>query len=140
MEITANASDKKRILVVDDDQVVLKAMWLLLNRNGYRVLTAECGADAISILGRDKPNLVLLDLDFPPDPASALSDGFMILEWATRFGIALNVSFIIVSSLDPAQYQKRAHGAGIHACFRKPVNEQDLLAAVRTALGDQPPG
>lgn len=138
MEIENSAVNKKRILVVDDDQVVLKAMWLLLNKNGYRVLTAESGADAITILGRDKPNLVLLDLDFPPDPASALSDGFLIFEWARRFGLAFNVSFIILSSLDPAKYQKRAQEAGITTCLRKPVDEQQLLAAIRTRLGDQP--
>jgi CheY-like chemotaxis protein len=131
-----SASNKKTILVVDDDHVVLKAMSLVLTNNGYLVLTAECGADAISILSRNKPHLVLLDLDFPPDPASALSDGFLTYEWAHRFGLAYKVPFFILSALDPAQYQKRAEADGIAACFRKPVNERDLLEAIRAELGD----
>jgi CheY-like chemotaxis protein len=138
MQNEPSRAHQKSILIVDDDQVVCKAMSLLLTKNGYRVLTAECGADAISLLGRDKPDLVLLDLDFPPDPASALSDGFLTFEWARRFGIAFNVPFIILSSLDPAQYQKRAQAAGLSICFRKPVEERQLLAAIRTSLGEPP--
>jgi CheY-like chemotaxis protein len=133
-----SASNKKTILIVDDDRVVLKAMSLVLTNNGYLVLTAECGADAISVLGRNKPHLVLLDLDFPPDPASVLCDGFLTLEWARRFGLAFNVPVIILSSLDPAQYQKRAEADGITNCFRKPVNERALLEAIRAELGESP--
>jgi len=135
METQAFASRTKKILVVDDDQVVLKALSLLLTANGYAVQTAECGADAISILGRDKPDLVLMDLDFPPDPASALSDGFLTVNWARRYGLAYNVPFIILSALDPSEYQKRAEAIGISFCFRKPADAHKLLQAIETALG-----
>ena len=136
IESKNTAPTARKILVVDDDPVILKAMSILLTGKGYRVLTAECGADAISTMGRDKPDLVLMDLDFPPDPASALSDGFLTLDWARRFGIAHHVPFIIISSLDPEQYKKRAEASGIYAMFRKPVDERKLLEAIRAELGD----
>lgn len=138
MDMETLAATAKKILVVDDDPVVLKAMSLMLSAKGYQVLTAESGADAISVLGRNKPHLMLLDLDFPPDPSTPLVDGFLTLEWARRFGIAHNVPVIIVSSLDPAAYQKRAEAAGIEICLRKPVNERTLQSAIQTALARQP--
>lgn len=136
MEAKNIAPNAKKILVVDDDQVILKAMSLLLTAKGYQVMTADCGADAISLLGRDRPDLVLLDLDFPPDPASALADGFLTLDWARRFGIAHQLPVIIISSLDPEQYKKRAEASGVSAVFRKPVDERKLLETIREQLGE----
>lgn len=128
----------KKILVVDDNPVVLKAMSLLLTAKGYAVLTAESAEETISLLNREKADLILLDLEFPPDPASVLSDGFLALEWARRYGIARNAPVIIISSLEPEKYRKRAEAAGIAACFRKPVDEKILLEAIRAELGETP--
>ena len=136
MEHKPPVARAKKILVVDDNPIVLKAMSLLLTSKGYTVLLAECGADTISILGREKPDLILLDLDFPPDPASNLIDGFLTLEWARRFGTAQGIPVIIVSALEPEEYQKRALAAGIDTCFRKPVNERQLLEAIRAEFGE----
>ena len=136
VEPKAPLTGAKKILVVDDNPIILKAMSLLLTAKGYAVLLAESGADTISILGREKPDLILLDLDFPPDPASNLIDGFLTLEWARRFGTAQDIPVIIISALEPEEYQKRAEAAGIDTCFRKPVNERQLLEAIRAELGD----
>jgi CheY-like chemotaxis protein len=67
-----------------------------------------------------------------------LSDGFLTLEWARRYGIAPGIPVFIVSSLEPEKYKKRAEAAGIHTMFRKPVDERKLLEAIRTELGDAP--
>lgn len=138
MEVKLPPSGAKKILVVDDNPVVLKAMSLLLTAKGYCALTAESAQDTISLLNQEKVDLILLDLEFPPDPASVLSDGFLTLEWARHYGIVRNAPVIIISSLDPEKYQKRAEAAGIAACFRKPVDEQKLLEAIRAELGELP--
>jgi CheY-like chemotaxis protein len=126
----------RKILVVDDNAVVVKAMSLMLTNRGYEVLSAETPEETIAILGRNRPDLILLDLDFPPDPASALSDGFLTLEWARRYGIAPGIPVFIVSSLEPEKYKKRAEAAGIYTMFQKPVNERKLLEAIHAELGD----
>ena len=131
----------KKILVVDDNKVVLTAMTFMLKAKGYAVLLAETGAEAISILRKEKPDLILLDLDFPPDVGnigSGLRDGFLIIDWARRMCDAEKIPVIIVSSMDPEQYKARAQAHGIPIFFRKPVDRQQLLAAIRTTLGDLP--
>lgn len=126
----------RKILVVDDNAVVQKAMSLLLASRGFEVLSAGSPEETLAVLGRVRPDLILLDLDFPPDPASILTDGFSTLEWARRYGIAPNgIPVFIVSALDPEEYQPRAKAAGISALFRKPVDEQQLLEAIRGKLG-----
>jgi len=71
MELKPPAPGAKKILVIDDNQVVLKAMHVMLRAKGYNVETAESGADAITLLRKNKPDLILLDLDFPPDVATS---------------------------------------------------------------------
>jgi len=143
METKSSAAGAKKIFVIDDDQVVLKAMHLMLTAKGYHVETAETGADAISLLRKNKPDLVLLDLDFPPDIGNiggGLRDGFLIIDWARRMCDAEKIPVIIVSSLDPEKYKERAQAAKIPAFFRKPVEREVLLRAIHTALGDAPAG
>jgi CheY-like chemotaxis protein len=141
MDNQAPAPGAKKILVIDDNRIVLKAMMFLLAAKGYRVMTAETGAEALSLLRRDKPDLILLDLDFPPDVGNiggTMRDGFLILDWARRMCNAEQIPVIIVSSLDPEQYKQRAEAHGILTFFRKPVDKEKLLAAIHAALGDAP--
>jgi two-component system sensor histidine kinase ChiS len=141
MEGKSIAPDAKTILVVDDNRIVLQAMYFTLTRKGYRVLMVESGAQTISILRKDKPDLILLDLDFPPDLANVggnLRDGFLIIDWARRMCDAEKVPVIIVSSTDPAKYHERAEAIGIMTFFHKPVDHQKLLEAIHTTLGDAP--
>lgn len=139
METKRDPSAGKKVLIIDDNKVVLKAMSVLLAAKGYNVHTAEDGAETITRLRHDRPDLILLDLDFPPDATNvgdALRDGFLILDWARRMCDAEKIPVIIVSSLDPEKYKERAHAFGIPTYFRKPVDNQELLKAVRVILGD----
>jgi CheY-like chemotaxis protein len=143
METIAPAPGAKKILVIDDNLVVLKAMQVMLRIKGYHVETAESGADAISLLRKNKPDLILLDLDFPPDLENiggGLRDGFLIIDWARRMCDAEKIPVIIVSSLDPERYKERAQAAKIPTFFRKPVDRQKLLEAIHVMLGDAPTG
>ncbi len=143
METPPPAPGAKKILVIDDNRVVLTAMTFMLRAKGYAVLLAETGAEAISILRKEHPDLILLDLDFPPDSGNlggGLRDGFLIIDWARRMCDAEKIPVIIVSSLDPEQYKARAQAAGIPTFFRKPVDRQKLMAAIQSMLGGTPSG
>jgi CheY-like chemotaxis protein len=143
MEVKISQPGSKKILVIDDNKVVLKAMSYMLVAKGYRVQLAESGAEALSILRKDKPDLILLDLDFPPDLGNiggALRDGFLIIDWARRMCDAEKIPVIIVSTLDPEQYKTRAQAAGIPTFFQKPVDKEKLLAAINTTLGEAATG
>ena len=137
MESKPTAPDAKKILVIDDNKVVLTATNLLLKAKGFSVQLAESGAEALTILRKEKPDLILLDLDFPPDAGNiggGLRDGFLIIDWARRMCDAEKIPVIIVSSMDPEQYKKRAQAAGIPTFFRKPVDRQQLLDAIQLEL------
>src|SRR5437773_11788864 len=62
-----NIMNRKKILVVDDDRVILKALSIKLNAKGYDVLTATDGSEAVTAVRTHKPDLILLDISFPPD-------------------------------------------------------------------------
>ena len=133
----------KKILVVDDDQVILKTLSITLGVHGYQVFVADNGPGAVSIVTRERPDLIVLDINFPPDMANvggALRDGFFIIRWLRRMGGAGNIPIIVISIDDSEQSRQRALDAGAVAFFPKPVDNFALLAAIRAALGEDAAG
>jgi CheY-like chemotaxis protein len=127
----------KKILVVDDNPVVLKALDLKLRSSGYEVLSAEDGSEAVRLARHEKPDLILLDISFPPDVAHGGGvgwDGFLIMDWLHRIDEAARIPVIVITASDPAQYKKKALSAGAVAFFQKPVDHDELLEAIRKTL------
>src|SRR6516164_4480384 len=126
----------KRVLIVDDSVVILKALSVKLRAKGYEVYTAVDGSEAVSTVRRERPDLILLDINFPPDVAhggGVAWDGFLILNWVRRLEEAKNVPVIFISGADPKKYEQRAVSQG-DKFFRKPLDGDQLLAAVREVL------
>jgi chemosensory pili system protein ChpA (sensor histidine kinase/response regulator) len=139
---TANSCSKKKILVTDDNEVILKTLTLALQADGYEVATASSGSDTITRTQEFRPDLILLDLDFPPDLrdiGSNMEDGFTIMSWLRQFGGAAKTPFIIISGTDPKKYQERAEADGVVAFFQKPVDKARLLKVIRQTLEDHHP-
>jgi len=133
----------KKILVVDDDQIILKTLSIALISNGYQVFTASDGPGAASIVTRERPDLILLDLLFPPDAANvggALQNGFFVIEWLRRMGEAGDIPIIIISGDKSAKDKKNALATGAVGFFPKPIDRVALLAAIRATLGEDAAG
>ena len=133
----------KKILVVDDDQIILKTLSIVLSSNGYQVFTATDGPGAASIVARERPDLILLDLLFPPDAANvggALQNGFFVIEWLRRMGEAGDIPIIIISGDKSAKDKKNALATGAVGFFPKPIDRVALLAAIRATLGEDAAG
>ena len=127
----------KRILIADDSVVFLKALSGLLQAKGYQVLTAADGASVISIVRREKPDLILLDINFPPDVAHGGGvswDGFRIMYWLRRMDEAKRVPIIVITAGDLAKERDRCGAFEVAGFFRKPVDHDELLATIRRAL------
>src|SRR5262249_28597955 len=95
--------ERKVILVIDDNQVFQKVMLMKLRAYGYDVMTAEDGSAALAAISRVKPDLILLDINFPPDVANGGGlgwDGFLILRWLRRTQEAVNVPVIAITGGD----------------------------------------
>jgi CheY-like chemotaxis protein len=133
--------DQKRILVIDDNKIETTALSTKLRANGYDVTVALGGSEAISIARREKFDLILLDIVFPPDAkpgAEVAWDGFLILNWVRRVEEAKNVPVFFISGADPKKYEERATAQGVKF-FRKPLDGDQLLAAVREVLSPVKP-
>lgn len=128
----------KRILVVDDNVVVLKALSMKLKSAGYDVLQATDGSAAVSAARTEHPDLIILDISFPPDVAHGGGvswDGFRIIEWLHRIDEAKTVPIIVITGGEPAKYKDRAFAAGAVGFFQKPINNEELLAKIEEVLG-----
>jgi CheY-like chemotaxis protein len=137
----------KKILVVDDNPVILKVVSSALEPKGYEVFTAVDGPEAFTIVRREKPDLILLDIFFPPDifQSGNTWDAFQIMHWLQHMGgsNAHNIPVIVMSGADPAEYRDRYLAAGAANYFQKPVKIPELLDAIqqifRPSVSDVPP-
>lgn len=135
-----NTMNRKKILVVDDSLLILKLMSMKLTANGYEVVTAEDGGTAVSAARRDKPDLILLDLSFPPDVAhggGVAWDGFLIMNWLQRFNETRNIPIVVITGGDPAICKDRALADGAVSFFHKPINNDEVLTVIRQILGER---
>jgi two-component system OmpR family response regulator len=126
----------KKILVVDDNEIILKTLSLKLQGAGYEVLTAMDGSDAVSCARRENPDLILLDLSFPLDVEGVPWDGFRIMDWFHRLDTAKKIPVIVITGAEDAQTKDRATSAGAVAYFQKPLEHDYLLKVIRATLGE----
>lgn len=130
----------KKILVVDDDAVVVKALSLKLSAKGFKVITAADGSEAMQSVRKEKPDLMLLDVTFPPDVsvAGVAWDGFRIVEWLRRLDESQQIPVIIMSGGDREKYKSRTDAIGAVAFFQKPINYDELINTIRKTLDEWP--
>jgi CheY-like chemotaxis protein len=129
----------KRILLVDDNKIILKTTGAKLKEAGYEVLAAEDGGSAIRQARQLKPHLILLDLNFPPDVGHGGGipwDGLLILSWLRRNDGMEKIPVIVVTGGDLEKYKDRWVEAGIRDIFLKPVDHDGLIATIKWTLDE----
>ena len=124
----------KKILVVDDNEIILKTVSLKLQGAGYEVSTALDGAEAVAAARKESPDLILLDIGFPPDVDGVPWDGFRLMEWLHRLDGVKRIPIIIITSSEDPKNKERAVSCGAVAFFHKPIDHDDLLKVVRSVL------
>lgn len=127
----------KRILLVDDDPVFVKAISTKLRGAGFEVTTAEDGASTLRALREVKPDLILLDIFFPPDvPHGGVVswDGFDIMNWLRRMGGIVRTPVILVTSSEPVEFTERARKMGVAALVQKTGDTGELMRVIDKAL------
>ena len=116
-----------KILLVDDECSILEALSKVLGAEGYEVVLAENGEDAIEMIVSAPIDLVLLDLGLP------VKDGWATLAWLARINPLLPVIIITGRSEQRALAEK----AGADALMEKPLDVPLLLQTIRELL-DEP--
>jgi len=135
MSAQQNLAKKKKILVVDDNEIILKTISLRLQGAGYDVVTALDGSEAVSAARKQAPDLVLLDISFPPDVGGVEWDGFRIMEWFRRMETVKKTPVIVITGGNDVRDKERAITGGAVAFFNKPLDHDDLLKVIRATLG-----
>ena len=124
----------KKILLVDDDAIVLKTTAMKLKSQSYTVTTASDGAGAIRAARNERPDLILLDLSFPADVGGVAWDGFLIISWLRRVPETKDIPVIIITGGEPARNQDRSLTNGALAFFHKPLDHDALLSVIEGAV------
>ena len=136
------STSQKKILVIDDNEIILKTTSMKLQSAGYQVFTALDGSEGVAAVRREKPDLVLLDITFPPDVSGMSWDGFRIMDWLHRVDETKKIPIIVISGVVEEKNKQRATSAGAVAFFPKPVNFDQMIKVIRATLStdtDQPP-
>jgi two-component system KDP operon response regulator KdpE len=114
-----------RVLVVDDDRHLLRALRITLTARGYDVATAATGAAALTLAGRIPPDLVVLDLGLPDIDGVAVVEG--LRGWSTA-------PIVVLSARHSEHAKVDALDAGADDYVTKPFGIDELLARMRAAL------
>lgn len=121
------------IMVVDDEVPVRKIVTHLLQNRGYRVITAENGAQAVAAVLANKPEVraVLIDMMMP------LMDGIDTIR--SMRTIACQIPIIVISGYLNDEMQERLSKIKPRAVLSKPFSEAQLLVPLREILDGKPP-
>src|SRR5690242_2535109 len=114
-----------RILVVDDEIEILRALQRSLTAYGYEVFTAASGEDALESITHHRPDLILLDLGLP---------GISGLEVCKQVRVQSNLPIIVLSVKNAERDKVLALDLGADDYVSKPFGINEVLARVRVAL------
>jgi CheY-like chemotaxis protein len=114
----------KKILVVDDDPVVVKYLVTIFNDNGYDTVSVSSGKEALELLKTMKPDLITLDLEMPEEWGS------MVYRKISRNDSLKDIPIIVISGMAGRHAIKKAV-----AYLPKPFDPDKLLGIVKKAIG-----
>ncbi|HEY7785320.1 MAG TPA: sigma-54 dependent transcriptional regulator [Pyrinomonadaceae bacterium] len=127
--MTDHTSNKEIVLVVDDDEGVRRGLYWALSST-YKVLEASSREQALQILLKEKPAVVVTDLHLPPH-ADDPSEGLEIIKAAREAARPIQVVVITGSNSKNAALEAVAHGA--YGFFEKPLDAAEVLHIVNQA-------
>ncbi|TMI02307.1 MAG: response regulator [Betaproteobacteria bacterium] len=116
------------IMVVDDSLTVRKITSRLLEREGYRVLTAKDGVDALELIKDTLPAVMLVDIEMPR------MDGFELTRTVRGDSRTRGIPIIVISSRTAEKHRDQATQLGVNAFLGKPYQESELLEQVMKYL------
>jgi CheY-like chemotaxis protein len=129
---------RRRILITDDDLVILKTVGGFLRRHGYDVMTCKDGPAAVQTARTEKPDLMVVDLgmESPRPTICPIFDGYTLMGWLRSMPETARVPVIVLTGSDAPETNQRCILAGASATMHKPANMEQLLSAIRIELDE----
>ncbi len=119
---------KPRILVADDDEGLRQLLRLILQREGFDVVEAANGEQALARAADSDPELILLDVMMPG------MDGYTVCRELKRDRRTGGVPVIFFSAAEDVTRRNEALKVGAVDCIKKPIGPRDLVARIRVAM------
>jgi two-component system alkaline phosphatase synthesis response regulator PhoP len=116
----------KTVLVVDDEEDIRNSVKMILEVNGYKVITATDGDDALKILKQETPDLILLDIMMPGTPVGEIVKQIKDIK----------IAFMSVVRISDARKRGLCTQDNIVDFFQKPFNVSDLIERVELILNE----
>lgn len=121
---------KERVVIVADDSIsIRKFVGRMLEKAGYRVLLASDGLEAADLVAQSGAHLIITDLEMPR------MNGYELMSHLRSNPETRRIPTMVVTSRAGAKHRDRAMKEGAAAFLTKPVQEEQLLAAVFAILG-----
>ncbi len=121
-------TEKKQILIIDDERSMLDAMATILRSGGYNVQQAESGSEALDKLRAFKPDLIFADIRMPD------MNGFDLLENIKKIPSVSSTPVVFLSAIDDFHARKVARDLGAADYLLKPVDEKDVFSTITKHL------
>ena len=118
----------KRILIVDDERDIVKALTIRLQRAGYEVVSAFDGAQGIFMAHKEKPDLIILDIRMPA------GNGFSVAEKMKESANTGAIPVIFLTGSPEKNSEEKATALGARFYVKKPYDPEELLDAIERAL------
>ena len=122
---------RRLVMIVDDSVTVRKVTSRLLERQGYDIVTAKDGVDAIEQLENVRPDLMLLDIEMPR------MDGFEVTNLVRHHDIHRDLPIIMITSRTGEKHRERAFSLGVTHYMGKPFQEAELLANIQQLIAEK---
>jgi DNA-binding response OmpR family regulator len=120
----------KEILIVDDEPAVAVAIQFLMEQQGHRVMVAQRGEDALDLIYKYKPNLVLLDIMLPG------ISGWEVCEIIRLNPDYRNIKIVFLTARSTEVEIAKGLALGADAYIKKPFSNDKLVAKVNALLED----
>lgn len=118
----------KKILVVDDDQILRRVLQNSLEQQGYQVITVNSGKDALAIFNQDVPDIIVSDVSMPE------MDGFEFCRQLRSQPSGKLVPFIFLSAKSELDDRIQGHSIGADDYLTKPFEMKELLAKIEALI------
>jgi CheY-like chemotaxis protein len=117
---------KGKILIVDDEQDVAKALKVRLKANGYSVLVASDSVQAFIMANKEKPDLIILDIMIPG------GGGLVVAERLKQSTATHHIPIIFLTGISGGE--EKAYKVGASGYVMKPYQPEKLLEAIQDAM------
>jgi chemosensory pili system protein ChpA (sensor histidine kinase/response regulator) len=124
----AQGHERPLVLIVDDSLTVRRITSRLLTREGFDVLTAKDGVNALDVLENETPDVILLDIEMPR------MDGFEFMKTIKSQPKNARIPVVMITSRTAEKHRNRARELGVDLYLGKPFQEEELLKHLREML------